>query len=210
MRVHGKIVDGVEFYKEITRHVYEYARKHSSDEEIVDFISEVIGKIPYSDKDTMAQLLLHAVQTKIGGPNNYLPDAIRNERISSPVSLIRRYKEGKRTAGDCDDFVAVLHTLYHAVGIPSVAVFVHYYKQGGNPQVPNHIALAVRLSDDKWYIADPTSKLPILPKHIYEKKVGPILYVYPLKIDNTIYSPEMDGWGTRMIVKNGKIASRVS
>jgi len=197
MRINGKTVnDAIEFYRGIVDKVYEYARQYSHDENIRDFIAHAVGKdISYKDTFAIASRILKAVQDEIGGPNNYLPDAIRNETIQPPIKLIERWKKGLRSAGDCDDFTALLHTLYHSVGIPSVAIFVHFRKYGGDPTIPNHIALAVKIGD-KWYVADPTSRLPILTKDEYERKVGPIIAVYPLKIDGTLYSPLKDGWAT--------------
>jgi len=198
MRIGGKtVLSPTEFYKKIAEIVYEHARKYSSDELVREFVSEVLGNVHYKNTELIADKLLRAVQNKLGGPNNYLPDAIRNEKIEPPVNLIRRYYEGKRVGGDCDDYVNVLHTLYHSVGIPSVVVFVHHKKLGGDPTVPNHIALAVKIGD-KWYIADPTSRLPILPKKEYERIVGPINKVFPIKIDGIKYSPN-ENWGTDML-----------
>ena len=191
MRINGEVVNNpAEFYRKLSSIIYEFGREYATSKEIREFVATAIGNdVSYDNRKVIAARLLKAVQDIVGGKFNYLTDGIRQETVQPPIELIQRIKEGKRSAGDCDDYVALLHTLYQRVGIPSVTVYVHHRKLGGNSMVPNHIALAIEL-DGKWYIADPTSRLPILTKRTYERIVGPIRRIIPLRIDGKLYNPD--------------------
>ncbi|MCS7230743.1 MAG: hypothetical protein RMJ67_01175 [Elusimicrobiota bacterium] len=172
-----------------------YCREASINPATKDFVNVFIypqyGIKGTSSSFEKAQAILDFVQRYFRV--NYERDAFFAEQINHPVELMQRYidyyikgNQMRIPIGDCDDLATLYCALVESVGIRSVFVFPAYRPHGAssNSKKPNHIACAVGIQDfgqdePLWYIADPTSQLPLMRKDDYEKKVGQIIYVLP-------------------------------
>lgn len=195
MKVVRKVINSKDIVYELGSLATKLSRDASLDPRTKAFVSAYIypeyGLSGTSSQMQKAQAILDFVQRYFRV--NYERDTTYSEQIAHPIDFMIRfieyYKKGKEDAiplGDCDDLATLYCALAESVGVRCVFVFPAYKPHGAseNQDKPNHIAGAVGIMEfgqnkPIWYIADPTSSLPLMTKDEYEKRVGKIIYVLP-------------------------------
>lgn len=171
------------------------SRSASLDPASKDFVNSYIypeyGITGTSTQFEKAQAILSFIQKYFRV--NYERDAFFTEQVTDPLEMIQRFfdyyikgKEDRPPIGDCDDLATLYCALAESVSLRCVFVFPAYRPHGATQEQnkPNHMACAVGVqefgqAEPVWYIADPTSQLPIMRKKDYEAKVGKIIYILP-------------------------------
>jgi len=129
--------------------VAERAGFYSLRPEVLEFVLDHCRKI--SDCFKFAQKIVE-----------YKKDSKAGEIILSPVEIIKRIKQGKRVAGDCDDKSLFLATLVAAMGYPVRLLGAHFITGKESKSEMNEINhIFVEFYDPKtkkWYYLEPSSK----------------------------------------------------
>lgn len=167
--------------KDITQKIYELVLEAKEDYNFKKFVINILrsnNALKLDDKDK-AQVLLYWFQENIRP--HYVNDSFRVETIKSPLIMLKEYLEGDVPSGDCDDFVTFYTAMLESIGIKTTLIFPSYIPhrdKNSSSSVPNHVAVMFEdRKTGKWFVADPTSPLPIMDIDSYEKRVGPVIYI---------------------------------
>ncbi len=109
---------------------------------------------------------ISAVYDWVKASVRYVPDPINIELLTSPIRLVREYREGKTLSEDCDGVAILTTALYRAVGIPAKVLLL-------DPETDNGHAVSLVYSAKlkREIMVDPsTNKVPLGWELPYKEK----------------------------------------
>lgn len=136
--------------QDVINSIKDFMDKSSQDDEVRQLAVEIISDNP-----------IHDIHTWVRSNLKYVPDPVRNgqgiEQFTSPIRLVREYREGKVIGEDCDSHAMLVAALYQSVGLPSHVALADY--SGGGYEHAYAIVWSDPLS--MWLDVDTTTKYPL-------------------------------------------------
>lgn len=122
-----------------------YLDKASLDPQVREFAIEITRSNP--DK---ISAIYDWIQHNVG----YVSDPVDIELFTSPIRMIREYREGESLSEDCDGMAILATALYRSIGIESNVVLLDTGGQG-----INHAISRAKSEKLGWIDVDPSDKI---------------------------------------------------